>query len=230
MDWTAPVDAYCERLGPEFWAEPLNAASNAAFLVAAGLGLFLWWGGGRRDRLTLGFIVLVAMIGVGSFLFHTVAQAWAGLADVLPIAVFVHAYFALALARFWRCGVGMTVLGTVLFAVASIPAAALLRPLFGSSASYIPALAAMLGVGMLLVAKGRGPGRTILAAGCVFALSLALRLADDPLCQRWPWGTHFGWHILNATTLGLLLVAAIRDAPRRGEPSRTTQGSGGQLA
>ena len=24
MDWTRQIDAYCERVGPEFWAEPLN--------------------------------------------------------------------------------------------------------------------------------------------------------------------------------------------------------------
>lgn len=28
---------YCERTGSEFWAEPLNALTNGAFLLAA------WW-------------------------------------------------------------------------------------------------------------------------------------------------------------------------------------------
>ena len=37
MDQTIfdPIDAYCERLGPGLWAEPLNAVTNLAFLVAA---------------------------------------------------------------------------------------------------------------------------------------------------------------------------------------------------
>lgn len=35
--WTAPLDDYCERLGIGLWAEPLNASSNAAFLIAAGV-------------------------------------------------------------------------------------------------------------------------------------------------------------------------------------------------
>ncbi len=34
MGWFEPVMAYCERTGPDFWAEPLNAASNVAFLAA----------------------------------------------------------------------------------------------------------------------------------------------------------------------------------------------------
>ena len=36
--WTRQIDIYCERLGPGFWAEPVNALSNGAFLVA---GAFL---------------------------------------------------------------------------------------------------------------------------------------------------------------------------------------------
>ena len=35
MDWLRVVDGYCERTGPGYWSEPLNALSNAAFLVAA---------------------------------------------------------------------------------------------------------------------------------------------------------------------------------------------------
>jgi len=29
------MDGYCERVGPGLWAEPLNAVSNAAFLIGA---------------------------------------------------------------------------------------------------------------------------------------------------------------------------------------------------
>jgi len=29
------IDLYCERLGPGIWAEPINALTNLAFLVAA---------------------------------------------------------------------------------------------------------------------------------------------------------------------------------------------------
>ncbi|CAN0216748.1 unnamed protein product, partial [Chrysoparadoxa australica] len=35
MDWTRAVDGYCERMGPEFWSEPMNAVRNAAFGLAA---------------------------------------------------------------------------------------------------------------------------------------------------------------------------------------------------
>ena len=31
------IDIYCERIGAEFWAEPLNAISNLGFIVSAAL-------------------------------------------------------------------------------------------------------------------------------------------------------------------------------------------------
>ena len=33
MGWARQIDAYCERLGPEFWAEPVNAVTNAGFVL-----------------------------------------------------------------------------------------------------------------------------------------------------------------------------------------------------
>lgn len=39
MDWRSHIDAYCERIDPGFWSEPINALTNLAFLVAA---LWVW--------------------------------------------------------------------------------------------------------------------------------------------------------------------------------------------
>ncbi len=35
MNWTRPLDFYCERHGPGFWQEPMSAWTNLAFWVAA---------------------------------------------------------------------------------------------------------------------------------------------------------------------------------------------------
>lgn len=37
------IDIYCERIDPTFWAEPLNAVSNGAFLIAAFAAGYLVW-------------------------------------------------------------------------------------------------------------------------------------------------------------------------------------------
>ncbi|WP_062111009.1 ceramidase domain-containing protein [Aureimonas sp. AU40] len=210
MDWTAPIDAYCERLGPGFWAEPVNAVSNAAFLLAALWAFMRWRRQGRGDGAVLLLIALVAVIALGSFLFHTFANRWSALADVLPIALFIYGFFALALHRLVGLGLAAGLFGTLAFALAGQFGAPLAEPLLGSSSAYLPALLALLGIGAWLVWNGRPGGRGLLWAVGIFTLSLAFRMMDEPLCPHWPLGTHFLWHGLNALVLALCLRVALR--------------------
>ena len=111
MDWRSKVYIYCERgLDPQFWAEPLNAVSNAAFIVAGLAALYRL--STRRDinRGTDVWLLsgLVLVIGTGSFLFHTFAEQWASLADVLPISLFILGFLFVALRSlaglpWWLC-------------------------------------------------------------------------------------------------------------------------------
>ena len=71
--WSSPVDLYCERLGPSFWAEPVNAISNVAFLIAAVAAFVKWRQAARDDLPALALIGVVFVIGLGSFAFHTLA-------------------------------------------------------------------------------------------------------------------------------------------------------------
>ncbi|NDW03960.1 ceramidase domain-containing protein [Jiella pacifica] len=213
MDWSASIDAYCERTSAQFWAEPLNAWSNLAFIAVGLVGLSLWKMRGGRDLPAYALCILVLVIGAGSFLFHTFATSWASVADVLPIAVFIYGYFALALSRFLGLSKLIAGLGTAGFLAASILVEPAFSTLVGSSAGYIPALFAMLIIGGILVYRKEEPGRLVLVAGATFLVSLTFRMLDAPLCEIWPLGTHPLWHLLNAATLGLLLAAAI-DADR----------------
>lgn len=211
---TRSVDIYCERLGPGFWAEPVNAVTNMAFLIAAGVA---WHQAAVRGRLDLGvglLIALVGAIGVGSFLFHTVATVWASIADVVPIQLFIVSYLVLALRRL----LGLDWTPSLLLGIGFVPAAMLVTPvlratfadtLHGSEA-YLPALVVLLGVGASLAARGEASWRPLLAAAAVLALSLVFRTADEALCPHWPIGTHFIWHLLNGLLLGILLLAMIR--------------------
>ena len=93
MNTLTYIDLYCERTGPEFWNEPVNAVSNVAFLVAA---IISWQISQRRQQGDVWeklIIVLAGAIGIGSYLFHTFAKSWAELADIIPIWSFVAAYY-----------------------------------------------------------------------------------------------------------------------------------------
>lgn len=213
--WSSPIDAYCERLGPGFWAEPLNALSNGAFLIAAALALVLWRRTGGRDMPALVLIVVTAVVGLGSFLFHTVAQRWAALADVIPIAVFINGYFLLAMRRFAGLGLVPALAATLAFAAFAAAVPALWRSLAGfginGSEGYLPAALALVGTGLAVRARSPGAARGLFLAAGSFAVSLVLRSLDNAACAALPFGTHFAWHILNAGVLFVLLRTAIAD-------------------
>ncbi|MBZ6078748.1 ceramidase domain-containing protein [Microvirga puerhi] len=213
--WFAAVDNYCERIDASFWSEPLNAVTNAAFLVAAAYAFVRWRRAGGSDGGSLWLIVVTAIVGIGSFLFHTVAERWALLADVLPIAVFIYSYFLLAMRRYLGLGTTAAIAVTAAFVVFNMSFERLWNSIFpnftlNGSVGYLPAAAALLVVGVLCLRKGEGAvGRALLAAACVFAMSLVFRSMDQALCPTLPIGTHFLWHILNAVVLGILMIAAI---------------------
>ncbi|KZM51532.1 hypothetical protein [Labrenzia sp. OB1] len=203
------MNNYCERLGPEFWSEPLNAVTNVAFLIAA-LAAWLMWSRKTPDDLpALLLIAIVFATGVGSFLFHTFATRWASLTDVIPIALFIHVYLFFALKRFLELPLWAAAGIVVVFFAASPFVIGALAPLAGPSAGYIPALLAIIVVGGLCMRTDRGLGGQLLLTGVVFTASLGFRMLDAPVCEHLAIGTHFLWHILNSIVLFALLRALI---------------------
>lgn len=223
---------YCERAqDPSFWAEPLNAVSNAAFLIAAFVAAreYLSEPAGRRSVTTALLIALTFVIGIGSFLFHTYATRWASLADTIPIAVFMLAYFAFALRRFFGLNWVLVAIGLAAFFVAIRYAGSIqcnygeLLPItarrgarcLNGTVGYAPAFLALLGTGLLLAALRHPAARLLTLASGVFLVSMTFRTLDIELCELTRiagrvCGTHFLWHILNGVTLYILLRAAIR--------------------
>jgi hypothetical protein len=207
MDWSTPVDLYCERAGPSFWAEPANALTNVAFLIAAAAALRSWRQACGRDWPVLALIIVVATVGVGSFTFHTVATRGAAFADVIPIAIFIYGYLLLAVRRFLRLSPGVSVALVAAYAAGAQAVSWLAPPrTLNGSVDYLPALIALIAV----AAASRAPARRGLElAAAIFAVSLALRSVDLAVCDAFPLGTHFIWHLLNATVLYVLLRTAM---------------------
>ena len=220
------VDIYCERTSALFDAEPLNATSNLAFIVAAWLAqrAYARLPDERRSGLLSALVATLAVVGFGSFLFHTIATQWAEWGDVIPILVFVLLYLWLALTRFflwpvWRACIAVLVfLGLTLWLETGVPS----EVLWGG-AMYLPSLLALLIVGAALYHQRHAAGKTILAATGTFLASFAARTADMPLCSAVPFGTHFMWHVLNAIVLYLLIRAAVVEAAH-GDPQRAAAG------
>lgn len=199
-----PIDLYCERLGPGFWAEPLNALSNGGFLVAAWLAWRLAGSlPGRTPWHTHVLIGLLATIGVGSFLFHTLAVTWAMWADVIPIFLYQLLFLVLyagCVARLtpWAC-----LAWVAAFFVASWGFGALPAHWLNGSLSYGSAFVFVAGMALHHWRHGRHEPHGLALATLLFAVSLTCRSLDMQVCSWLSTGTHALWHLLNAGVLYL---------------------------
>lgn len=202
------IDIYCERMGPAFWAEPVNALTNAAFIMAGIAVLYFTFTRFRQDRYILWegtlLALLILAIGAGSFAFHTLATTPAMLADVIPIFLYQLCFLILyALHIMGHKGWRIFMLPG-LFVVLSVISGALPRDWLNGSLSYAPALIILAALAVWQLRKGINGGRTLLAAAGIFIFSLSFRSIDMALCSVTSGlGTHFMWHILNACVLYL---------------------------
>jgi hypothetical protein len=195
MEWNAYIDAYCERTDPGYWADPVNALTKLAFLVAAAV---MW----RRTSgipLARALCVVLGLIGVSSYLWHTHARAWSVAADSGSIAVFILLYLYAANRAFFGWPVWLALLGTAGFLLWSAALIALYAVLLRRRA---PATARGLAIG----------------AG-ILALSLTFRSLDEALCPSVPVGVHFMWHLLNAVMLGWMIEVWRRHERAGGTPA-----------
>ncbi|NNE82001.1 MAG: hypothetical protein HKN18_17160 [Silicimonas sp.] len=203
MDWTRAIDGYCERSDPSYWAEPVNALTNFAFLIAA---VVMW----RRckdapEGRVLAYIL--GAIGAGSYLFHTHATVWAAILDVLPILIFTLVYIYMANRDFLGWPAWVSAVG----ALAYVPYSAVLQPVFEAlpffaiSAQYWPLPLLIAAYGIILWRRAPTTAVWLCGNAGLLGLSLVARSLDQGLCTDWPLGTHFLWHLLNALMLGAMI-------------------------
>ena len=216
MDWFRAVNGYCERTDASYWSEPLNAVSNASFLIAA----WLAWRLARRQGDTAGRVLalMVGVIGVGSFLFHTHAQVWAAVADVVPIQAFILVYLGIATVRLFGVPWWGGALAAIAFVPASAAVAAGLGAVFGSlngSTGYLPVPILIALYAWLLRDRAPDAARGFAIGAGVLAVSLFFRTIDERVCGAFPAGTHFLWHILNGAMLGWMIRVLVLARDRR---------------
>lgn len=201
----AQSDIYCERTDLSYWAEPVNALTNMAFILAA----WIMW---RRVRgqdmpLAVAMCWILAAIGAGSYLWHTHATGWGALADTGAIAVFIVVYLYGVHRSFWALSLPWALVATA----ALVPWVALTFPIFNAlpffniSNAYWPIASLILINGIAL--RGRLPevARGLLIGAGLLVISLTLRSIDMSLCDRFPLGTHWLWHSLNGVMLGWMI-------------------------
>lgn len=208
------MDVYCERVEAGFWDEPLNAASNLAFLVAA---VAVWFLARRTRRAIQPLAVLLAFVGVAGLVFHTTAASWAAEVDTGSTTVFLTYYVVLFTHLFlvvpwrmaWLAGPAFLLFTALVSAVVG----------YGGPGIFLSSLLTLAVLGYALARSPyhelREHTRPFLLAAGIFTVALVLRTVDTPLCGSLPVGTHFLWHLLNALALFLICRAAVARCHQR---------------
>ena len=208
------IDNYCERVGSGLLAEPLNAITNLAFIIAALVGWRLASQMGLRNFQTALMTCLMFCIGVGSTLFHTFATGWAELADIFPIIIFQVTYMwfycqHVAGIRGVQALVCLALFLVILVLGFALPSLGLIDDVWlaqlNGSAMYSGAWLGVLALAIFHFVSDQTKRYTLLLAAAVFSLSLVFRTLDMALCEYLPIGTHFLWHGCNALVLYLSL-------------------------
>lgn len=170
---------------------------------------------GSTSTADIALVGLPFAIAVGSALYHAWPTPATQLADLVPIALFVSLAIALALDRVLHLARSVRVATLLVWFVATLVCARFPHILHGSLL-YLPTLALLAALGPIARRTGAAPpgaARLLVATAVTFALALAARTADLPLCPRPPTGTHPLWHMLAAAAGGFavhLLLPARR--------------------
>jgi hypothetical protein len=220
MEWFTEIDLYCERIDPGFWAEPLNATSNIAFIIASFWAWHTAYKLGKLDSTIKLLCIMAASVGIGSFLFHTYANLWSYFADVIPVWFFFALYVVVLIIRTpakspLRVGAiaaGIIAIIGVIWIIGSGNAThtKASTDVLNGSEQYAPTLIALYFFALVSVHKKNPIRLWIVSAAMIFTLSLIARTVDLHLCETFPHGTHLYWHLLDGLTVGLLLQGLIR--------------------
>lgn len=208
-----PIDIYCERLDPSFWAEPINAISNLSIFIGAIAGILLI----SKSKAPVKFQAYLAgffgvITSMGSFLFHTYANSLTILMDVIPISLFQLTVIHFFLHKTFQVRVSLRIIGILLFAFVSLGLdQEYFHKFFNGSMTYFPSLFLLFGfsywakaINKLDVSKG------LFHCAIVFFISLIARSLDMNVCHIIPIGTHFIWHSFNGVLIFLVLKTISR--------------------
>ena len=200
------LDKYCERITPNLWGEPLNAMSNLAFIIAGFyLARLLHSYKPRQYHQARDFFVLIGLIfliGMGSFAWHLTAVTWALFADIIPILLFTSLFLVSFLYRVLNFSPTIIIVIIVIYQGLNYGVQTQFEPeLLNGSLFYLPTFIFLCALSYLLFLKHKTLGLQTFYLSGLFTIALIFRTVDLTMCNSFPIGTHFIWHLLIAFVL-----------------------------
>lgn len=210
-DLFIPIDIYCERTSAALLAEPVNALTNIAFIIAAYYLIRQLRTHNIQSMPIKLLCAMVGIIGIGSAAFHVFANQLTMWMDVIPIGLFMLGYIwvffrSVAGQSASHCLALLVLFIALRFAMDFLPEAWQLN----GTVSYVPALLYLIIMSTIANRKKLFfvTAYLRLATTC-FLFSATMRSVDMLGCQWIPIGTHFIWHIFNGLVLYFVMKSLI---------------------
>lgn len=205
-------------------AEPLNAISNLAFLYVAA-AIYRYYKSNEdialyriADVRVMTF--LISLIGINSIIFHIYPTRATELMDTIPIVLFILTYFVSVLFRIGKCTKFQATVCLVAFLgfthmlIHQFPRA------LNDSIGYLSSMISLIAIALYLHLRARPSSQYFMLAAIIGVISLFCRAVDRAVCDIWPYGTHFLWHLCNASLLYILMKQIIRNVNREARLKR----------
>jgi len=188
----------------------LNQVSNIAFVIGAIYAWYIWRQRNSDDKFSLLLIVLLALIGIGSFIYHAFPSDKTIWIDLIPIQIFGLSYFAyLGKKYFELSNLQLLLILVAFFFVRQYWIIYMPRGAIGGGITHIPTVFLLLSSALLLLSRYKKFSTMLLIASAIYILALVIRAMDKQISVQFPVGVHWIWHILTALTASMLILATI---------------------
>lgn len=208
---TPKIPTYCERSYAGSFGEPLNLITSLLFLIAAYIAFkqTAKVSQGSRFWLQAGTL-FIGIIGVGSIAFHAAPSNITLLFDAVPIYIFLLIVLSVLLLDLTGSNV-ITSTAIALYVVCLIIVTLFVPSDFlnGSSRHALTFMFLLL-ILFLSFMKYRIHVLGLVGAILLYAMAIVFRSIDYYVCNDLAVGTHFLWHVLNATAAFLAIRFLVR--------------------
>lgn len=206
-----PVPIYCESSGIlALFPEPLNAVSNMAFIFA-GLGIYKLLTKDKIQKVEYKIaLVLIFFVGFDSFLWHITKHPIGLILDAVPITLTFILITYILLKNIFGNKLIALIIPLLLFPVRFFLSSFALTDIASSLIRHSINVITFFIIILLTFRKYGKIALEGLGVLSVYLTAIIMRTIDLQICQYFPLGTHFLWHILNAFSLYLAIKFLIK--------------------
>lgn len=203
------ITQYCERAGNGLLSEPFNLLSSLAIFVSTYFVYILLKKHSIKSFHYWFLFILLVLVGIGSLLWHSFRNPIALALDAIPIYIFFFTFLYLLLARLTKSKLKVLVLLIGFFAI-QVLASNFFPTFLNGTIHHVINGTFSLCLLVWLYQRFKNLNRYLLSAFLLYVLAIIFRSIDNSICSIFPIGTHFLWHILNATAAYFAIRALLK--------------------